>query len=272
MISSLLIALREGLEVALIVGIVLGSLDKLNAGRFKPVVWRGFFAGAITSIAIAFILIAIGIRLEGRAEALFEGFAMLAAAAMLTWVIIWLGKQNQFSEIQTKTEVALSQNRRAALFSFAYFAVVREGVELALLMLAAEISSGGIQTLIGTATGLATAFFAGWITFKSVRRLNIRLFFKVTNVMLLFFAAGLVGYGAHELIEAGILPAIIPEIWNINPILNDGSDTGLFLKALFGYNGNPALTEALAYGAYLISAGLMLNKKARKVFKSNNLQ
>ncbi|MDP2965037.1 MAG: FTR1 family protein [Pelolinea sp.] len=265
MISSLLIALREGLEVALIIGIVLGYLDKVHAGRLKPVVWRGFFAGAASSLLIAGILFAIGVRLEGRAEALFEGFAMLAAAAMLTWVIFWLGKQNQYSEIQTRTEVALSQNRQAALFSLAYFAVVREGVELALFLLAAQISSGGVQTLVGAVTGLVTAFFAGWLTFKSVSRLDLRSFFRVTNILLIFFAAGLVGYGVHELNEAGILPTFIQEIWNINSILNDKSDAGLFLKALFGYNGNPSLSEAFAYGAYLLIAGLLVLKKNKKI-------
>jgi high-affinity iron transporter len=261
MVSSLLIALREGLEVALIIGIVLGYLEKVNAGKLKPIVWRGFLAGTAASMIIAGILFAVGIRLEGRAEAIFEGFAMLAAAAMLTWVIFWLGKQNQFSELQTRTEVALSQNRYTALFSMAFFAVVREGVELALFMLAAEISSSGIQTLIGAVAGLVTAFFAGWLTFKSVSRLNLRSFFRVTNILLVFFAAGLVGYGVHELIEAGIMPAIIQEIWNINPILNDKSNTGLFLKALFGYDGNPDLSEALAYGTYLTIAGMLLYKK-----------
>jgi len=265
MISSLLIALREGLEVALIIGIVLGYLDKVHAEKLKPVVWRGFFVGAITSIIIAGILFAIGVRLEGRAEALFEGFAMLTAAAMLTWVIFWLGSQNQYSEIQARTEVALQQNRRTALFSLAYFAVVREGIELALFMLAAQISSGGIQTLIGALTGLAAAFFAGWLTFKSISRLDLRSFFRVTNILLIFFAAGLVGSGVHELNEAGILPTFIQEIWNINSIFNDKSDAGLFFKALFGYDGNPSLSEALAYGTYLLIAGLLFFKKKKKV-------
>ena len=273
MISSMLIALREGLEVALIIGIVLGSLEKLKADKFKPVVWRGFIAGAATSIIIAGILITIGVRLEGRAEAIFEGFTMLAAAAMLTWVIFWLGRQNQLSEIQSQTKVALSKNRNAALFSLAYFAVVREGVELSLFMLAAEISSGGTQTLVGAVTGLVIAFFIGWLVYKSVGRLNMRSFFRVTNLLLIFFAAGLVGYGVHELIEAGILPAVIKEVWNFNPILNDKSDVGLFLKALFGYNGNPAFTEALAYGIYLVTAGMLFfknQKNEENLIISNN--
>jgi high-affinity iron transporter len=260
-----LIALREGLEVALIIGIILGSLDKLNAGRLKPVVWQGFIAGAATSIIIAGILFTIGVNLEGRAEALFEGFAMLAAAAMLTWVIFWLGRQNHISEIQIQTKVALLQNRKAVLFSLAYLAVLREGVELALFMLAAEISSNGNQTLIGAITGLLIAFFIGWLVFKSFSRLKMQSFFKVTNILLIFFAAGLVGYGVHELIEAGIFPAIIHEIWNINSILNDKSDGGLFLKALFGYNGNPALSEALAYSAYLIIAAILFLKKTKNI-------
>jgi high-affinity iron transporter len=104
--------------------------------------------------------------------------------------------------------------------------------------------------------------------FATTRRLNLRQFFQTTNVLLLFFAAGLVAYGVHELNEAGWVPAVIENVWNINHIISDKSEVGLILKALFGYNGNPSLTEVLAYLSYFIVLGTILIRNQRKQVKT----
>ena len=189
---------------------------------------------------------------------------------MLTWVILWLSSQDHAAQIEKKTVTALSQGKGTALFFVAYLAVVREGIELALFLMAAQISSGGIQTLIGAAMGLTTALAAGWVIFKSVSQLNLSQFFRITNILLLLFAAGLVGYGVHELNEAGVIHPIIEDVWNINHVINDKSDFGLFLKALFGYNGNPSLTEIIAYSGYILIIGKMLLKPSRKNINSQD--
>ncbi len=260
MIASFLIALREGLEAALIIGVVLSYLDKVRAGSLRPAVWRGVFAAVVTSAAAAGILFTLGFQLEGRSEELFEGFTLLAAAAMLTWVILWLNGQKRTAQIEKQTAAAISQGKGTALFSVAFLAVVREGIELVLFLLAAQISSGGSQILIGAVLGLITALAAGWAIFKSVSQLDIRQFFRITNILLLLFAAGLVGYGVHELNEAGLIHPMIEEVWNINHLINDKSNIGLFLKALFGYNGNPSLTETIAYSGYILVIGTLLLK------------
>jgi high-affinity iron transporter len=104
----------------------------------------------------------------------------------------------------------------------------------------------------------------GWLLFTSTRRLKLRNFFQVTNILLLFFAAGLVAHGVHELIEAGWIPALIDPVWDINHILSENSEIGGILKALFGYNGNPALTEVLAYLAYFAILGTFIFRNQRK--------
>jgi high-affinity iron transporter len=120
-----------------------------------------------------------------------------------------------------------------------------------LFLLATSFVTEGVLTLIGAVVGLATAVILGWILFSSTKRLSLRGFFKVTNILLILFAAGLVAYGVHELNEAGWIPSVIEHIWDINHILNEKSQTGLILKALFGYNGNPSLTEVIAYLVYI---------------------
>ena len=109
-------------------------------------------------------------------------------------------------------------------------------------------------TLIGTVLGLALAAAMGWFIYASTRQLNMRVFFNVTSVLLLFFAAGLLASGVHEFQEVNLLPATIAHVWDLNHILNDASPLGEIMKALFGYNGSPSLLEIVSYAAYWLVA------------------
>jgi len=131
---------------------------------------------------------------------------------------------------------------------------VREGIELALFLTAAAFALQGGAIWVGAVLGLGAAVLLGYLVFSTTRRLDLRRFFQVTGVLLLLFAAGLVAHGVHEFNEAGWIPAVIEHVWDINPYLNEKSAPGEILKALFGYNGNPSLTEVLAYLAYLGAA------------------
>jgi len=253
MLASFLLSLREGLEAALIIGIVLGVLIKLNRTEYNKTIWLGVGAAAAISTLTAIGLNLFGMEFEGRGEQIFEGIAMLLAAGVLTWMILWMQKSavNLKSEIEAKTQEAIHGKGQKALFTLAFLAVFREGIELALFLLAVQEASSPAQTLVGALTGLAGAAVLGWMLFTSTRKLNLRQFFQVTNILLIIFAAGLVAYGVHEFNEAGIIPSVVEHIWDINGFLNEKSELGLVLKALVGYNGNPSLTEIIAYLAYL---------------------
>ena len=253
MLPSLLLSLREGLEAALIIGIVLGVLNKVNQQHLKPVVWQGAAIAVLFSLLAGAGLNMLGMQFEGIAEEIFEGLATLFAAGVLTWMIIWMQKQgkNIKGKIESETSQALDTGRKA-LFTLAFIAVFREGIELALFLLATSFVTDGVQTLIGAVLGLVAAVILGWMLFSSTKRLSLRSFFQVTNILLILFAAGLVAYGVHELNEAGWIPSIIEHVWDINHILNEKSQVGLILKALFGYNGNPSLTEVIAYVMYFV--------------------
>ncbi len=253
MLASLLLSLREGLEAALILGIVLGVLHKLKRTDLNKTVWLGAGIAAAISVIAAVGLNFLGMKFEGLAEEIFEGVAMLLAAGVLTWMIFWMHNSaaNLKGEIEAKTQEAALGKGEKAIFALAFLAVFREGIELALFLLAIQETSSPAQTLIGVITGLAGAAVLGWMLFTSTSKLNLQSFFRVTNVLLIIFAAGLVAYGVHEFNEAGIIPSIIEHVWDINGILNEKSQFGLILKALVGYNGNPSLTEVIAYLGYL---------------------
>jgi high-affinity iron transporter len=273
MFPSFLLSLREGLEAALIIGIILGVLHKLHRNDLKPVVWRGVGLAVALSLLASLGLNLLGMEFEGVLEEVFEGIAMLLAAGILTWMILWMQRQGGEirREIESKTRQASLQKGGQALFLLAFLAVFREGIELALFLMATRLATSPISTLVGAILGLIAAIALGLIVFSSTRRLNLRQFFLITNVLLLLFAAGLVAHGIHEFIEAGWVPAIIDPVWDINHILHDKSPVGEILKALFGYNGNPALTEAIAYFAYFAVLGTILIRIQRKQPKINAL-
>lgn len=252
MFPSFLLSLREGLEAALIIGIVLGALRKIEKTQFNKAVWIGVGSAVLLSLAAALVLNAVGASFEGAAEEIFEGFAMLIAAGVLTWMVFWMQRQSQSikSELEADVRQAAMRNGGRALFTLAFVAVLREGIELALFLTAASATSGAQETLIGGLSGLAAAVVLGWALFATTIRLNLQRFFMVTGVLLIFFAAGLLAHGVHEFNEVGWIPSIIEHVWDINPILDENSTLGLMLKALFGYNGNPSLTEVAAYVMY----------------------
>jgi high-affinity iron transporter len=254
MLASYLLSLREGIEAALIVGIVLGALRQIRREDLKPIVWLGVLIAAGISLVTAILLNLLGLSLEGAAEPIFEGLTMILAAILLTWMIFWMSRVGRALKSRLEADVQRAAHIRSkrALFLVAFVAVLREGVELALFLTATLFASDAAQTIVGAFLGLGTAFLLGWSLFATTVRLDLRRFFQVTGVLLILFAAGLVAHAVHELNEVGWIPAIIEHVWDMNHILNEKSLLGQFLTALFGYNGNPSLTEVFAYFLYFI--------------------
>ncbi len=259
MLPSFLLTLREGLEAALIVGLALGVLAKMKRSQYAPAVWGGVGLAGLLSLGVALGLNALGAELTGAAEEIFEGVTMFLAAGVLTWMIFWMQRQGRQVQQGLEAEIRAAAGGPAGrgpgwgLFAIAFFAVLREGIETALFLTAAVFTSSASETLWGAVLGLAAAGLLGWWLFAAALRLNLRRFFQVTGGLLILFAAGLVAHGVHEFNEAGLIPAVVEHVWNFNPLLDEKSPAGGLLTALFGYNGNPSLTEVLAYAAYFLA-------------------
>ena len=265
MLPSYLLSLREGIEAALIIGILLGALRQMRRAELSSSVWVGVISASLLSVLASIFLTVLGLSLEGRTEQIFEGITMLLAASVLTWMIFWMSRQsrNIKGELESGVHRAAFEGGKRGLFVLAFLAVLREGIELALFLAAAVFASDVQQTLIGTFLGLGIAILLGWSLFATTVRLDLRRFFRVTGFLLILFAAGLVAHGVHEFNEAGLLPAVIEHVWNVNPILDEASTLGSMFAALFGYNGDPSLTEVTAYLAYFITIfiGLRLSNQ-----------
>ena len=270
MLPTYLLSLREGLEAALIIDIVLGAVSKIHRKDLAPAVWFGTLSAVVVSILTAIILTSVGMSLEERAEQIFEGITMLAAAGILTWMIFWMGKQARFlkSELEDGVNKAAASTGKRAVFWLAFVAVVREGVELAIFITAAffagnpeQVNNNLIQVLAGTILGLGTATLLGYTLFATTVRLDLRKFFQVTGILLILFAAGLVAHGVHEFNEVGWIPSVIEHVWDVNMLLDENSVAGQLLKTLFGYNGNPSLTEMIAYFVYIVVVAIFWGRE-----------
>ncbi|MDD2920786.1 MAG: FTR1 family protein [Anaerolineales bacterium] len=260
MLPSYLLSLREGLEAALIIGIALGALQKIRRSDLVPALWFGALSATIVSFLCGILFTLLGLNLEGATEKIYEGFAMFIAAGILTWMVFWMGKQarNLKSELEDGVNKAAASSGKASIFWLAFIAVAREGIELALFLTAAflignneNVSENTIQSLAGVVLGLGTAILFGWSLLSATARLNLKPFFQVTGYLLILFAAGLVAHGIHEFNEIGWIPSIVEHIWDINSWINEDAVTGQLLKTLFGYNGNPSLTEIVGYIIYI---------------------
>lgn len=254
MVAAILLSFREGLEAALILGIVLGVVRRTGRSGQAKSVWLGAGLAALVSMAAGIGLHRLGIAFEGTAEEAFEGIAMLLAAAVLTWMIFWMGRQGRApgAELERNVRRATGSGGSWAIFSLAFIAVLREGIELALFLTAAAFSATPTATLLGGLLSLAAAAATGWLLYATTARLNLRVFFQVTSFLLILFAAGLVAHGVHELNEVGWIPSVIEQVWNTTPLLDENSGGGELLRTLVGYNANPSLTEVIAYLGYWV--------------------
>jgi high-affinity iron transporter len=254
MLSVFLITLREGLEAALIIGIILAYLSATNNRQgFKPV-WLGTSLAVLVSLIAGATVYLLAGELTGQAEEVFEGFAMFLAVGILTWMIFWMRKQavDIKAHLQTKIESVLTSGSSLGLIVIAFVVVVREGIETVLFLFAAtKVAESPLLFTVGGLLGLVVAVGIGYSIYKGSSRLNLRTFFNVTSIVLIVFAAGLLAHGIHEFHEAGIIPPIIEHVWDINHILPEKSTFGRFLTAIVGYNGNPSLVEVVTYFVYL---------------------
>jgi high-affinity iron transporter len=265
MFPSYILSLREGLEAALVIGIILSALRQMLRRDLASAIWAGAGTAALLSLLTATLLTRLGLELKDPAEAIFEGITMLLAAGILTWMIFWMSRRGRNMKTGLESGVKrASQNGKWSLFGLAFIAVLREGVELALFLTAATFSSSAHLTILGAILGLGTAILLGWSFFATTVRLDLRRFFQVTGLLLLLFAAGLVARAVGELVLAGWLPALIEHVWDMAGVVSADSVPGQIFGALFGYNPNPALMQVLAYAAYCGSVLLGLRAANRK--------
>ena len=254
MIPAFLITLREGLEAALIVGIVAAYLVRVDRRDALPKVWIGVFAAVGLSIVAGVAVIATIGRLPLIVQETAEGVAAVLAVVVLTWMLFWMRRQGRAmkGDLEHGVDLALANGSVLALAGLAFVSVAREGLETVLFMSAVVSATGvGPGPAIGAVAGLALAVVVGWAFFVAGVRIDLRRFFSITGTLLIFVAAGLCGFAVHEFGEAGLIPNS-GAVFDLSGVLPESSPLGTVLAGLFGYRAVPTPLELVAYFGYLI--------------------
>lgn len=275
--TPFLIMLREGLEIALILAIVLGYLRKTGRRQQAFYVWLGTAAAVLASVSLAAMVWFLAGEFEGRSRQLFEGAIMLTAVVVVTSMIFWIQRQaaSYARRLEERIDGALpsqhlvrmgsaeptgpgagwGRGQKLALAGIGFTAVLREGVESVLLLAGWWLEQGNTRVVAGATLGVAAAALLAYLLFRATLRLSLHRFFLLTGLFLIVVAAGLLAGAVHELQEARLLPTGLERVWDTSNYLDDRSTVGMLLRALVGYRSAPSLWEAVAWTAYMLLVG-----------------
>lgn len=266
MTAAFFITLREGLEAALIVGIIGAYLVKLDRRDALRTVWVGVGAAITLSIAVGVAVVVTVGRLPVLVQDGIEGIAAVLAVIVLTWMLFWMRRQGRAikGELEHGIDAALAGGSLIALAGLAFVSVAREGLETVLFLFAIGSSSGPVvPTLFAGLAGLAAAAGIGYALFAVGIRIDLRRFFNITGIVLIFVSAGLVAFAIHEFGEAGLITNT-GTAFDLGSVLPESSLLGAVLAGLFGYRSTPTPLEVAGYLLYLIPVLVIFLRPSRR--------
>lgn len=258
MLVPFLIMLREGIEAALIVGIIATYLRQSGRGASMPVVWVGVLLAVALSLFVGAGLQLMAAEFPQKQQELFEGVVGLIAVVLLTSMVFWMRKAARSikGDLQASVERALSHvdGQGWALIGMVFLAVAREGLESVFFLLAIFQQSRGWEAPLGALAGIAVAVVLGVGLYSGGVRLNLRRFFRLTGVFILFVAAGLLAGVLRKFHEAGLWNHLQDVVFDLSRTLPMDSPLGAVLSGLLGYQAAPVVGEVIAYLAFLAAA------------------
>jgi len=260
--SGLLTGLREGVEAALIVAIVCAYLARTGNARHFGKIWAGVGSALAVSLVLGVVLFQTLGGLEEPYEQIFEGAAMLLAAGVVTWMLFWMRRQARSArgDLQRAVDRVLTEGTAWGLAVLAFTAVIREGLETALFLVAqataaagGEAGDAGAAAVLGGAlVGILAAVALGYGVYRGSRILDLGAFFRWTGVLLVFIAAGLLSHAVHEFVEIGWIAVGTSTAFDVSAVLPHEEGIGLFLRAIFGYTSTPEWVTLVAWATYVV--------------------
>lgn len=263
MIPTFVIFLREGIEASMIVAMLLSYLSRINK--------REHFRDVYLGVAAAFVLIVLGgvgayiliKQYDGsNVQTYFETTTYLIAAGFLTWMTFWMHKhaRTMAKELQSRSDLALSKGTRLGLGVLSFQAVGREGLETMVFTLAIVFASQrqvqapvhGTLLLIGGALGLIVAFVIAFFIYRLGAKINLKIFFRVLGIVLMFFAAGLLADAVENLQQLGWLSIGTHVMWNSSGAITESSNIGDILHSMLGYADHPTIMQGVVYVTYVV--------------------
>ena len=265
--ASLLITLREGLEISLVLAILISYLVKSGRPGDVVHVWKGTAIAALACVVGGLLFRIFVGEFTGKAEQFIEGTIAIVAASVLTWMIFWMRDHSRNLGVELRAQIDAATTQKA-IMTIAFIAVLREGLETVLFLLSAETATAsGTSVVIGGLIGLSISAVLGRLVYLGGNKLNISVFFKITGFLLLFFAAGLFGKFFHEYrelfgFENGWL---VEPAWDLRQGLWADGTFYDFMNGFFGWHAAAENIRVIAYFAYLLPVGWLFMKGAKKV-------
>ena len=272
MLSTFLIALREGLEAALIVGILVAYLVKTGRNQLLAPLWIGVGTAIAASLALGGFLSFTSAELSDRGEEFFAGTTSFLAVGFVTWMVFWMKRaaRGLRDELHGKVDSAVGAGALAIAVT-AFVAVVREGLETALFIYTNFKTVGAATSAtIGLILGLALAVALGYLIYNRSVKINLSKFFQITGTALIIVAAGVLSYGIHEYQELGWLPGGESFIWDVTSWMAKDSILASVLAGSIGFDTTTSWLQFIVAGAY-IGIILWLYLKPARVSKKELL-
>ena len=265
MLNTFIVALREGLEACLIVGILVAYIVKTDRKGYLKPLWTGVAAAVVLSIALGAFLTLTSVSLSERGQELFAGVTSFIAVGLVTWMVFWMKRTARTlrNELHGKLDSAVATGP-LALAGVAFIAVIREGLETSLFVYtnfqtSADVNSSTVDSVtsstIGLILGFALSITLGYLIYKSAIRLNLSKFFTYSGVALIIVAAGVLSYGIHEFQELGYLPYEKAFAWDVTSVIAKDSVLSAFLSGTIGFD---TTTSWLQLGVYVLYLGAVL--------------
>jgi len=256
MLAPFLIMLREGLEAALIVGIIAGYLRQTGRRGWLPAIWLGVLLAVAVSLFVGAGLQLASASFPQRTQELIEAVIALIAVTVLVGMVFWMRRAARSikAELQHSVDEALKHKGSMAtwgLIGMVFLAVAREGLESVFFLLAIFQQSRDAAAPIGAALGLLVSLGAGWAIYAGALRIDLRRFFRWTGIFILFVAAGLFSGALRALHEAGLWNALQSPVYDLSGTLPETGLVGSILSGLIGYRDAPSLSEFIAWAGFL---------------------
>jgi high-affinity iron transporter len=266
MLSTFIIALREGLEAALIVGILVAYIVRTDRRHFLKPLWTGVGAALAATFALGAFLSYTSAELTARGEELFAGITSFIAVALVTWMVFWMKRTARTlrNELHGKVDTALTGGP-ISLALVAFFAVAREGLETALFVYTNFQTVGAASTAtVGLVLGLTLAVVLGYLIYNRSVKLDLSKFFTVTGVALIIVAAGVLSYGIHEFQELGWIPGVDDFLWDVTPWIAKESILASLLSGTVGFDTTTSFIQFIAWSIYLVAVLVPYLSKGKK--------
>jgi high-affinity iron transporter len=264
-IANYLIGLREGLEAALVVSILVAYLVKAGRRDRLGPVWVGVLGAVALSLAFGALLTFTSNQMGFEAQEAFGGTLSIVAVGFVTWMVFWMRRtaRSLSTELRGRMQAALAMGTGALVLT-SFLAVGREGLETALFIWSAVQATGqSTSPVVGAALGLVSAVVLGYLFYEGAVRIDLATFFRWTGLVLVVVAAGVLAYGVHDLQEAGVLPGLDALAFDVSGAVPPDSWYGTLLKGTLNFSPATTWLQAVVWLAYVVPVLALFLRRAR---------